>query len=69
MSRFVCVIWSAGCRRISLGAICQTARDRTGDFRDAKRKGFSRQINKVVQGSEHDLLYINFIWQHVVYLP
>ena len=53
---------SSLCTRISLGTSCHTVRDGAGDFGESQRKKLSREINKVVQGSEYNLLYINFIW-------
>ena len=47
--------------RISLSTSCHTVRDGAGDFGESQRKKFLGEINKVVQGSEHDLLYISFI--------
>ena len=60
-SRFTCGIQRADRRTISLGTTCHTVRDRADDFGDAKRKKFLKERNKVVQGSEHNLLYMSFI--------
>ena len=49
------------CRKISLGTICRTVRDGADDFGDSQRKKFLREINKVVRGSERNLLYMSFI--------
>ena len=45
-SRFVCGIWGAGCRRISLRTICRTVRDGADDFGDSQKKKFLREVNK-----------------------
>ena len=47
--------------RISLGTSCHTVRDGASDFGGSQRKKFLREINKVVQGSEYDLLNMSFI--------
>ena len=47
--------------RISLGTSCHTVRDGADNFIEPQRKKFLREINKVVQGPEHDLLYMSFI--------
>ena len=49
------------CRKISLGTICRTVRDEADDPGDSQRKKFLREINKVVRGSEHNILYMSFI--------
>ena len=60
-NRFICDIWRAGCKRISLGTICQTVRDGADDFGDSQKKKFLRGLNEVVQGLEYDILYTSFI--------
>ena len=41
--------------------ICRIVRDGADDFGDPQRKKFLRVTNKVVRGSEHNLLYMSFI--------
>ena len=43
--------------RILLGTSCHTVRDGADNFGEPQREKFLREINKIVQGSEHDLLY------------